>query len=41
VATVTVDAFAPFPPRVKKEVMAEAEALLRFAEPDAKHDARA
>jgi hypothetical protein len=42
VATVTVDAFAPFAPRVKKEVIAEAEALLRFAEPEAgKHVVRA
>lgn len=41
VATVTVDAFAPFAPRVKKDVMAEAEALLRFAEPGAKHEVRA
>jgi len=42
VATLTVDAFAPFAPRVKKDVIAEAEALLHFAEPDAKkHEVRA
>ena len=41
-ATLTVDAFAPFAARVKMAVIAEAEALLRFAEPDAKkHEVRA
>jgi len=36
VATVTVEPFAPFPARLRKEVTAEAEALLRFAEPEAR-----
>jgi hypothetical protein len=34
VAIVTVEPFKPFAARVKKEVEAEAEALLRFAEPE-------
>jgi hypothetical protein len=36
VATLTVEPFAPFPARVRREVSAEGEALLRFAEPDAR-----
>ncbi len=41
VATLTVGAFAPFPARVRREVAAEAEALLRFAEPEARaHEVR-
>jgi hypothetical protein len=36
VATLTVAPFAPFPARVRRDVSAEAEALLRFAEPDAR-----
>jgi DNA glycosylase AlkZ-like len=35
-ATLTVSPFAPFAPRVRKEVTAEGEALARFAEPDAR-----
>jgi hypothetical protein len=35
-ATVTVEPFAPFSARTRKEVAAEAEALLRFVEPDAR-----
>ena len=35
-ATVTIEPFAPFASRVKKEVLAETEALARFAEPDAR-----
>jgi hypothetical protein len=35
VATITIDPFAPFAARTKKETAAEADALLRFAEPDA------
>jgi hypothetical protein len=35
-ATLTIEPFAPFAPRVRKEVEAEAEALLRFVEPDAR-----
>lgn len=35
-ATVMVEPFAAFSPRVRKEVTAEAEELLRFAEPDAR-----
>ncbi|HVQ30695.1 MAG TPA: winged helix DNA-binding domain-containing protein [Vicinamibacteria bacterium] len=35
-ATLTIVPFAPFAPRVRKEVEAEAEALVRFAEPDAR-----
>jgi len=40
-ATLTVDAFRPLPARARQELRAEAEALLRFAEPDAKHEVRA
>ena len=40
-ATLTVDAFGPLPARARQELRAEAEALLRFAEPDAKHEVRA
>jgi hypothetical protein len=36
VATVTVEPFAPLPARTRREIAAEAEALLRFAEPDAR-----
>ena len=36
VATLAVEPFAAFPARARKEVIAEAEALLRFAEPDAR-----
>lgn len=35
-AALTVDPFASFPARIRKEVIAEGEALLRFAEPDAR-----
>ena len=35
-ATVAIAPFAPFSPRIRKEVTAEAEALARFAEPDAR-----
>jgi hypothetical protein len=34
-AALVIDPFAPFTTRVRKEVQSEAEALLRFAEPDA------
>jgi hypothetical protein len=34
VSTVTIEPFAKISPRVRKEVVAEAEALARFAEPD-------
>jgi Winged helix DNA-binding domain len=34
-ATLTVTPFAPLPPRVRKEITAEGEALARFVEPDA------
>jgi hypothetical protein len=34
-ATLVVAPFAPFPPKARKEVLGEAEALVRFAEPDA------
>jgi hypothetical protein len=34
-AKMTVAAFAPFAPKARKEIVAEAEALLHFAEPDA------
>jgi winged helix DNA-binding protein len=34
-ATVTVEPFAPLSPRARREVAAEGEAILRFAEPDA------
>ncbi|HEY8548751.1 MAG TPA: winged helix DNA-binding domain-containing protein [Vicinamibacterales bacterium] len=36
-ATIAIDPFAPFPARVRKEVAAEAEALARFAEPEARN----
>jgi Winged helix DNA-binding domain len=36
VATLTVDPFAPLSARTRREVTAEAEALLRFAEPEAR-----
>ncbi len=35
-ATVTIAPFAPFSPRTRKDVTAESEALVRFAEPDAR-----
>ena len=35
-ATLTVEPFAPFSARTRREVIAEGEALLRFAEPDAR-----
>jgi hypothetical protein len=35
-ATLTIDPFKPFTARVKKEVEAEGESLLRFAEPEVK-----
>jgi winged helix DNA-binding protein len=35
-ATVTIEPFAPFSPRTRQEVAAEAEALARFAEPGAR-----
>jgi hypothetical protein len=35
VSTVTIEPFGKIPPKVRKEVIAEAEALARFAEPDA------
>jgi hypothetical protein len=35
-ATVSIEPFAPFAPRTRKEVVTEAEALARFAEPDAR-----
>ena len=34
-AKMTVEAFAPIAPKARKEIVAEAEALLHFAEPDA------
>ena len=40
-ATLTIDPFKPFTARVKKEVEAEAESMLRFAEPEARaHDVK-
>jgi hypothetical protein len=36
VATLTVEPFKPLPARAKKDVEAEAESLLRFAEPEAR-----
>jgi hypothetical protein len=36
VATLTVEPFAPFSARTRKEVTAEGDALLRFVEPDAR-----
>ena len=40
-ATLTIEPFKPFAAKVKKEVEAEAEALLKFAEPEAKtHEVR-
>jgi hypothetical protein len=35
-ATLSVEPFAPFSARTRRDVIAEAEALLRFAEPDAR-----
>jgi ferric-dicitrate binding protein FerR (iron transport regulator) len=35
-ATLTVDPFVAFSARTRREVVAEGEALLRFAEPDAR-----
>jgi len=35
VARMAIEAFAPFTPKTKKEITAEAEAVLHFAEPDA------
>jgi hypothetical protein len=40
-ATLTIEPFKPFAARVKKEVEAEAEAMLKFAEPEARaHEVR-
>ena len=36
VATLTVETFAAFPARARKELIAEGESLLRFVEPDAR-----
>jgi hypothetical protein len=36
VATLTIEPFAPFPARVRRDVSEEAEALLRFTEPEAR-----
>jgi hypothetical protein len=36
VATMTVEPFAPFPARTRRDVVAEGESLLQFAEPDAR-----
>jgi hypothetical protein len=41
VATLTVEPFAPLAPRARREAAAEAEALLRFTEPEARsHEVR-